>query len=149
MRYFAEKVRLEVKDPVGQPRNSIPTPSVTYPQNEIRVKSYIINVHYRYLLRQSTYVLEITKAARYSRAEDMKMPMVGTKWKASMYNLEWDTMLEQQAILDIGQAGQWDAKLENFFPPQFPDKNAESTDGVKQFVDKVRLVSRLLDQKKH
>lgn len=140
MRAFVDRVSLQVR------ADDIPTPSLSMTQNEIRANAYTVNTHYRYLLKGSTYILEITRAQRYERGLRAQMNPTDTTWRATMYNTEWDTYLGQQASLAIGEVGRWDANLSKFFPKEY-DNGATSKDGLHHFYEMVHKASRLVERR--
>ncbi|KAI9829806.1 MAG: hypothetical protein M1826_005383 [Phylliscum demangeonii] len=64
-----------------------------------------------------------------------------TTWSATMYNFDWDSVLDRQLNLAIGVPGKWDPQLETFFPPVPGD---EGRDGVKHFVSRVQIAAGLV-----
>lgn len=147
MRDFADRVRLEIPRNTTQDAGNIATPSVFVTQNEIRMDSYKLKTHYRFLLKRSTYVLEITRTQKFERGSSGQMNQTGTSWRASMYNVEWDTHLDQQATLGIGEIGQWNHRLPTFFPPAFGDGDIDQRDGIAHFYAMVRAASRLVERR--
>lgn len=147
MRAFVDTVKLEVPKTKGGEVGNIATPSLSTSQNDLRVEAYTVNTHYRYLLKRSTYILEITRSQKFERARGMQMENAGTTWHASMYNVEWDTHLDQQATLGIGEIGQWDAGVRAFFPGECVDGKDAPADGVNHFYEMVRVASSLVERK--
>lgn len=118
MQDFLDSIHLEIRAQNSQAASRILTPSIKFKRTDLRVQAYSINTHFRYLLKNSTYILEITRSQKTVKPVQGNAQKPGTTWKVSMYNREWDSILEQQANLQIGQKGAWEVDLDHFFPAQ-------------------------------
>ena len=147
MRYFADNVRLRDLHDRAQVNGDISGLRLHHARNELKVESYTLNTHYRYLLKPSTYVVEVTKTQKYRESENSKANNNPLTWRASMYHLDWDAILDRQSSLRIGESGQWDAKLDTFFPPDSTKTLADRNKGVEQFLEKVCKASQLVQHK--
>ena len=90
----------------------------------------------------------IFEFARY----DIFSPNVSTasskaQWGASFWNSDWDTILAENDMLEIGQAAKWEPKLARFFPGSSQTK-ASGVDGFQDFLGKVQDVTNMLDEVK-
>lgn len=146
MQYFLDGVRLKLSPQTKQESHSIPAPFVTFRQTELRVESYVLNTHFRYMLKDSPYLLEITRSQKKTKLEKGIAQQTETSWSLSIYSREWDAILEQQSNLHIGEAGPWKMDLNRFFPIHGPSGGLRTNEGIKQFWEKVWMASQFIEK---
>ncbi|KAI9790242.1 MAG: hypothetical protein M1816_005267 [Peltula sp. TS41687] len=141
MRAFADGISLQVPNQRAPHLEKVPSPVLTMNVNELRVDGYTVNTHYRYMIRQSTYILEVTRAQKHTRGLPGQMQLSKTTWRPSLYHLDWDTYLDQQAALAVGEVGQWSTDWKSFFPAEDGHGVTTPKDNLAQFYDMVRAAA--------
>lgn len=121
----------------------------------IQVTSLIQKTKWRYWIKQTSYVFEITKyenipvnvvSALYP--DSVPTSFLGlktghdTRWGASVWNYDWDQNFTQQRHIGVGRKGEWSADVDNFFA----SSGATSFNGTKIFEDGFReMLGRVHD----
>ncbi|KAI9655073.1 MAG: hypothetical protein M1829_000706 [Trizodia sp. TS-e1964] len=117
----------------------------------ITVHRYTERKSYQYILRDTTYQLEISEHRSFEKLPGNviapKYALVGTAWGATLTDLEWDSHLSEQPSLNIGQEGSWSDKLSAFFPAHVRQKPGQSN-SFWYFLQKVREVLDFLNKTK-
>ncbi|KAI9827580.1 MAG: hypothetical protein M1832_004930 [Thelocarpon impressellum] len=146
MRDFADSIRLRAVATKGD--DGTTKTSMSFSADELRVEGRAERTHYRYLLKNSTYLLEITRNRHFPAAKAGVSMKAQTTWEASLYNMEWDTTFQEQLTLRIGEAGSWKPDLDTFFPSSAAGEGREGRDGFSAFLEQVRVVVELLARRK-
>ena len=82
------------------------------------------------------YILEVARYDDFGRNRS-KTP-TPTTWGASLHHTNWDAVLAENASLRIGSRADWNAAVENFFPPK--DGHLEENDGFCEYVTMVQSI---------
>ena len=126
----------------GQPDTRPTIPRVTFINLPgMSVSGVVQKTKYRYYMPRSNYVFELT------RYEHLPVHVVSTiypdgvpvsyrgldtpfdtRWGCSLSHDRWDEYLSQQAVVGLGQRGNWEPDIEKFFPSS-PVPPAHSSSG--------------------
>ena len=142
MRDFAGTIRFENMGRHDEEFDTCDTKLVCNPKDLV-VRARTERTHLRYILKNSTYVLEITRCRRYASDAPGAASPAQTTWEASMYDMEWDTKLAEQSTLRIGEQGSWSADLNAFFPATESERSGPA-DGFGDFLTHVKIVAAML-----
>lgn len=69
-----------------------------------------------------------------------------TQWGATFWSSEWDRALGDNAGLGIGQAANWEPKIETFFPKMNSTRFSNQGGGLKMFIQSVTEIVELFDE---
>jgi hypothetical protein len=122
-------------------------PSISYRAYSLRVESFTLRTTRCYVLKGSSYILEVAKDRTTLPSLQGVANHVQTRWTANMHSHEWEGIWIRQPYLMIGEHGDWEPKLEDFFRYQGVGGGGGSNadrDGFKEFLDMVKAVSHML-----
>ena len=102
---------------------------------------------FRYRLADhAEWQLEI---ARYDTYGNTKSPKE-TNWGATLHNVNWDSVLAANSTLSIGEAAEWDPRLDTFLPSNSDAagtrSKGEAAPGVTEFLEVVTTVSNFIER---
>ena len=98
------------------------------------------------LVRSRDWILEIARFDTFDVAGNATddPPLLSTKWRACMWNTEWDSTFSENTGLRIGECAKWIPKLGLFFPNA--EEDAPGPDkGLKNFLQNVQDVAFCLE----
>ena len=148
MKDFASSIRLELPKRAANAPSAIAhtRPSITFGAPAVTLQSQDELTHYRYRLKRSSCVLEVTRRCHVEYAiNGAGKSRQETTWEACVYDLEWDTVLQRQSTLAIGERGGWQPTLATFFPRgqlMIGEEHLEDSFGT--FLEEVKDVMEML-----
>lgn len=89
----------------------------------------------------STWAFEL---ARYDTFAPSAVVPSSTHWAGSLWNLEWDNILAENATLSIGEGANWGPRMDTFFPGQRSD-SASGEEGFQGFIDNIQRLMAFLE----
>lgn len=118
----------------------------------IPLKTMRQEVHYRYNIRKTDYVLDLVRfqnkdfPAGQSSVRHLEPKTFESCWGLSVSRADWSTMFSKNERLPIGTPADWQDDMETWFP-QFGYNTADGTDGFLQLVDKLEQIEKLFQAK--
>lgn len=115
----------------------------------MEVKAFTQQTLFRYRLVQNMdWMVEISRYDTYGiqyRQNTQNMPEK-TRWAATLWNTEWDSVFMANSRLLIGQTAEWDPRLGTFFPNTSGAPSSSGINsGVAEFLQIVGQVSSFLE----
>ena len=114
----------------------------------IPLKTMRQEVHYRYNIRKTDYVLDLVHfqnnefPAGQTSVKHLTPKTFESCWGLSVSRADWGTMFSKNERLPIGTHADWQDDMETWFP-QFGYNTADGTDGFLQLVDKLEQIEKL------
>ncbi len=149
---FAQGIHLDADS--ARPTPATKTQQLVHFPTSPPVMTFIQKTGFRYRLKNSTYLFEIAKYQQFPTSgsglatKSPDGPATVTTWGGSFFNEEWDMILGQNVHLGIGEAGNWRACSNTFFPKDVRTLTSGPDAGFHDFLTEVGKVAELLDLKR-